>query len=86
MKINGLQTPRAYNIMTFKKHMFHKWKNELKKLLVKLLRSWTGLLHTNITQGLPAEPGGRADTASIISFSYKPAPKLVAMGNAYCRT
>lgn len=60
--------------------------NELKKLLVKLLRSWTGLLHTNITQGLPAEPGGRADTASIISFSYKAAPKLVAMGNAYCRT
>lgn len=44
------------------------------------------LLSTNTTQGLPAEPGGRAERASMISFSYKPAPKLVAMGNAYCRT
>lgn len=86
VKINVLQIPGAYNIMTFKKHMFHKWKNELKKLLVKLLRSWTVLLYTNITQGLTAEPGGRADRASMISFSSIPAPKLVAMRNSYCRT
>lgn len=80
MKINVLQTPRAYKIMTFKKHMFHQWKNEL-----KVSRSWTVHLSTNIPQGLPTEPGGRADRAPMISFSYKPAPKLVAMGNAYCR-
>lgn len=66
--------------------MFHKWKNELKKLLVKLSRSWTVHLYTNITQGLPAEPGGRADRASMISFSNKPTPKLIAVGNACCRT
>lgn len=86
MKINVLQAPRAYDIVTFKKHMFHKWKNELKKLLVKLPRSWTVHLYVNITQGLPAEPAGRADRGSTISSSYKPAPKLVAMGNACCRT
>lgn len=72
--------------MTFKNHMFHKCKNELKKLLVKLSRSLTAQLYINIAQTLPAKPGGNADRGYTFSFLYQPAEKLVAVGNAHCRT
>lgn len=39
-----------------------------------------------MSQTLPAEPGGRADRGSKSSFLYKPAQKLVAVGDARCRT
>lgn len=66
--------------MTFKKHVFHKWKNELKKLLVKLPRSWTAHLYINIAQTLPAKPGGRADRGSMFSFLYKTCTKAGSHG------
>jgi len=72
--------------MTFKKHMFHKWKNELKRLLAILSRSLTAQLHLNIVQTLPAEPGRNDNRGYKFSFSYKSGEKLVAVGNAYCRT
>lgn len=71
--------------MTFKNPMFHIWKNELKRLLVKLSRSLIAQSYINIARTLPDEPGGNADRGYMFSFLYKPAEKLVAVRNAHCR-
>lgn len=53
---------------------------------MKFSRSRTAQLYINVTQTLPAESGGNAGRGYTFSFFYKPAEKLVVMGNAHCET